>query len=124
MKKRLANYRWVLMGIHYADKDLKRKEIQLEELKQIKCYEKTIKIVEEMRDRKIDELLKLYKEAEEIQTLIQTLRTKEKELVKLKYHKRLTWKKVAKEMNCSERTVKQMDKEIIKKLKERAKSDG
>jgi RNA polymerase sigma factor (sigma-70 family) len=130
MEKRFKNFRWVLMEIPCEEKDLERIEGQLERLKQIEDFKfakfnsKTRKKVEEIRDRKIDELLKLYKEAEEIQGLIQTLRPKEKELVELKYMKGFTWKQVAKEMNYSERTVKQLNKKIIDDLEKRTKSDG
>ena len=72
------------------------------------------------RDNTINSLLDAYKKAEKIESFIETLNPREKELIRLKYQSGLFWSEVANAMGYSESHVKRLHKNIF----DRAKSNG
>jgi len=108
----------------------KSKEKELVELrytKEIKLEVKKKKLEEliqgENSTNKNDELLRLFKEVEKVEEVVQTLSPKEKELIELRYRKGLKWEEVAEGMNCKVTTATQMNREVMDDLRKRFKEN-
>jgi len=122
MRIKLEDYKWLMDNIKFLEKRLESAEKNIEvykKLKDFKIYKKIIKPAEEHRELMIDKLLKAYSKAEEIESFIETLESKEKQLIRLRYQQKLSWSEVASVIDYSESHVKKLHKKIF----ERAKSN-